>query len=200
VDDPKSASGDFQEFALPSQITKLLILLVLAAGAASALAYSHLQTARDHALLREHDLAICTADLSSIASASGQGIVVRPGVDDPELNRRLRSAATIAGVGNELVSIDPGPARQVRDTDYDETVVYLRLDNVTLRQLVTFLHQLSSRDKALRTKSLQLAPPAPTGIARAPLPATTLKQESGELWTADVTLAYLSYSPHGNKP
>jgi len=185
---------------LPSQLTKLLLLLVLAAGAASALAYSRLATARDRAALREHDLAICTTDLSAIASASGQGIVVRPGVDDPELNRRLRAAATIAGVRNELASIDPGPARQVRDTDYDETVVYLRLDNVTLRQLVTFLHQLSSRDKALRTKSLQLAPPAPTGIARTQGATTSLKQESGELWSADVTLAFLSYSPHGTKP
>jgi len=185
---------------LHSQLTKLLILLLIAAGAATGFAYSRLQTARDHADMRQNDLAVCLKDLSEIASNSGQGIVVRAGVDDPELNRRLRSAATIAGVPNELVSIDPGPARQVRDTDYDETVVYLRLDNVTLRQLVTFLHQLSSRDKALRTKSLQLAPPAPTGIARPQVATTGAKPESGEPWTADVTLAYLSYSPHGNKP
>ncbi len=177
-----------------SRTTQLLIVLLIAAAAVMGVAYSRLGTAREHAALRQSDLALCMADLAEMTSGAGPGIVVRPGVDDPELNRRLRAAATIAGVPNELVSIDPGPARQVRDTDYDETVVYLRLDNVTLRELVTFLHQLSEKDKALRTKMLQLAPPTQTGIVR---PTVAL---AGELWTADVTLAYLSYSPHRAKP
>jgi len=175
-------------------MTRLLVLLLIAAAAVMGVAYARLGTARDRAALRQGDLTLCMADLTEMTSGAGPGIVVRAGVEDPELNRRLRAAATIAGVPNELVSIDPGPARQVRDTDYDETVVFLRLDNVTLRQLVTFLHQLSDKDKALRTKMLQLAPSAQTGIVR-PIVAP-----GGELWTADVTLAYLSFSPHKAKP
>lgn len=165
--------------------TPLLIALVVAAGLAAAVAFSWLQKQRSAAEAAGRDLARCRADLADLArwNAAGSGDVPLT-ADSPELNRRLHDAAAEAGVPDELASIDPGQPRPVRDTDYAETLVFLRLNSVTLRQLVTFLHNLSAHDAGVRTRSIELGAPAGQG-----------PDGGGDAWAADVTLAYLSYAP-----
>jgi hypothetical protein len=146
-----------------------------------------MEQSQDAAIRSAADLATCRQQLADLAKWRGRSNAASTRPDDPALNRSLRSAATIAGVGDELLSIEPGQPSPLRDSDFSETPVYLRMRGLTLRQLVTFLHQLSESNTNVRAKSIELSPPEgqPT-----PTPAGDAEQ-----WTGDVTLAYLAYTP-----
>jgi hypothetical protein len=183
---------------LPTQLTKLLICILLAAGLAQLLAWSRLQHAIDDAASRAQDLADVRADVNDLktwniatppptspASPTETATASHP---DDELNRRLSQAAQAARMTDQIAGIEPGPSIRLNDGDFTETPVYVRLSNVTLRELVTFLYQLSSTDRALRSKMIELsAPELGTGAPPA--------QGHVEIWTADLTLNNLTFSP-----
>jgi hypothetical protein len=174
---------------MSNQRTQLLIVLLLIAGVAAVLGYAQLERSRDAAVRSAADLADCRQQLADLARWRGQSNAASATPDDPELNRSLRSAATIAGVADQLISIEPGQPTPVRDSDFSETPVYVRLRALSLRQLVTFLHQLSTSNSSVRAKSIELSPPLDA-------PATpTMTAGDDEQWTGDVTLAYLIYTP-----
>jgi hypothetical protein len=183
----------------PSQVraTRFLSVLLIAAVVGLLAAYSRLRSAAIAARAVRLDLAACQQDLADMGGAAITDDTVTANPTDPEFNRRLRRAATVAGIPDEVVSIEPGVPRRVGETDFNETLVSLRLNTVTLRQLVTFLHELSSRDPAVRTRILELAAPAePVGPSAAAADGAFEKEASvDENWSADVTLAYLSFLP-----
>ena len=119
-------------------------------------------------------------------NGGGSGTGDTMGVTDTQTSRHLRDAAAAAGVAEKLVSIEPGEPNQVAGTDYQETLVFLRLEPLPLRQLVTFLHEHAAADAASRTKAIELS--------TAPTPGVD------QLWLADVTLAYIRYAPQPVPP
>ena len=174
------------------QLTTLLALLLLAAAVLAVFSLLRMESAREDANASERDLAVCQEDLADLAKWRAVRTTGAPtNSTDPELNRRLSAAAVAAGIPGELASIEPGQPNRVRETDYTETPVYLRLNAVTLRQLLTFLNELSASDAAVRAKTIELAPPAVVGPAN--------PQTPGEFWTTDVALAYLTYAPRGRE-
>jgi len=183
---------------LPAQFTRLLSVLLIAAVALLLLAWSRLDKVRAQAVASQRDLAVCTADLADIPSTTMTEDALPPtNPEDPELNRRLRDAAVAAGVPDELVSIEPGPPHRVGITDYNETIIALRLNVVTLRQLTVFLYSLSAKDPNMRSKLISLSLPGGAnqfGPVPSTAPATTGPSET---WTADISLAYLSLAPRG---
>lgn len=178
-----------------SQWTRLLIALIVAAGALATLGFGRLQSQRRQALNSEADLQACLADLAAMSPGVERSALSPQGEVDPELNRRLRSAADAAGLADQLASIDPLPPRPLRDTEYDEMLVVLHLNAATVKQVVTFLHQLSATDRAMRTKMIEMATPETAGASGPP----ATQPAPDELWTTDVTLAYLSFAPR-HKP
>jgi hypothetical protein len=170
----------------PRQRTQLLALLLIPSAIAAASGWSSLNTNRANALDRQKDLAICNTELATInvkaATSAGQNTAT---TDDLAINRRLRGAAIAAHLSDQLSSVDPGAAVRLPDSDYLQTPIYLRLNAVTLRELVSFLYELSSTDNALRTSDIELSPP----LASPPAGA-----EAGDRWTADITLSYLAYA------
>jgi hypothetical protein len=177
----------------------LLALLAICGAILAGFALLRMQNAQEEALRSEQDLAVCRADLIDLARwRSGRTTAAPLSAADPELNRRLSAAALAAGIAGELASIEPGQPNRVRETDYTQTPVYVRLGAVTLRQLMTFLRELSARDAAVRTKGIELSPPT------APASASSTALVSGaasldELWTTDLTLSYLTYAPRGRE-
>lgn len=171
-----------------SQSTTLLTLLLLATGATVAVAFLRLESLHDSAGAAQRDLQVCRSELAELAQWQSTRTTGAPlNSSDPALNRRLTAAAVAAGISGELASIEPGQPIRLRDTDYSETPVYLRLNAVTLRQVANFLTDLSSHDAAVRAKTIELAiPSAP------PQPPSTV-----ERWTTDIALAYQTYSPRG---
>jgi hypothetical protein len=163
--------------------TQLLSVLLIVAAVAAVISLVQLREARGDALDRLEDLRLVRADLADLAHARiGGGISPSAGSSDPALTRRLRSAATAAGVADQLSSIEPGQPSRLPDTDYMETPVFVRLDAATLQSLVTMLSDLSADERAIAVRSIELSPPA------SPKP-------SEETWTADLTFAYVTYSP-----
>jgi hypothetical protein len=176
---------------MSSHRTKLLGLLLLAAGMLAAWGWSWQSRQRAAAEGSAADLAACKvalADLEHLGAAPASVAVA--GGSDGDLNQPLRAAAVAAGIPDELASIDPGQPRQLPQADYSQTLVFLRLNSVTLCQLVTFLHTLSAQNASVRTKSIELAP-----AGEAASSVGSKEKEMVENWAADVTLACLNYSP-----
>jgi len=168
--------------------TQLLIGLVLLSGIAAAFAYMRMERRRDAALAAERDLQIVHRDLAEMQTAGGGPHVVLGKFDPQELSRRLNTAAAVAGIPDKLKDVDPNNAPvRLGNSDYSERPVILRFEGVTLEQLTRFLHELAANDPGSRAKSVELSPPEGSTPAAA--------GAGGELWTADVAIAYLNYAP-----
>lgn len=103
-----------------------------------------------------------------------------------ELAKLVEQSAQAAALPQQaLVQIDPQPARRVGETAYREQATRLELRDVTLRQLVTFLHGLSHDDLGMEVSDLRL---------RAPRDDKSV-QPTDETWTAEVTLTHLIFAP-----
>ncbi len=173
---------------MAKSLTTLLALVIVVTLLTTAIAYLRLDAARSAAVASERDYQICRDDLRDLDAWHVTGGATGNSTgQDLELNRRVRRAATVATLGKEqLVSIEPGPSVRVRDTDMLRTPVYLRLDDVTLRQVVAFVHELTAGDESVRATGIELSTPQGPAAARA---------GGGEPWTADVTVSQSSINP-----
>lgn len=174
----------------PAELTKWLTVLVLLSAAGVFAAYLRFDHARaaaaDGAAYYDQGM----ADLQRIVVAgntTGLAASASPVAEgEAQLNQRLRAAALDAGLSDQLLSIEPGQPQQLRDRDLKDTPIFLQLNGVTLPQLVAFLRCLTEDDRHVVPRNVSLTAP-PGG------PATT--RDAAEPWTADITLAYLTYSP-----
>ncbi len=169
--------------------TRMLCLLIVAAAAAAWVSASRLLDARGRAFAAAEDLRVVQSQLADLSAAGGAepspssaGGAGRGGAD-PELNRRLRDAASFAGAGAQLASIEPSEPRPLEGSDRAELLLFLHFDRATLRSVVTFLQRLSSTAPGVRPASIELA--ADAGSAASPSPG-----ESAETWLVDLTLSY----------
>ncbi|HEV8291500.1 MAG TPA: hypothetical protein VGP94_06235 [Tepidisphaeraceae bacterium] len=170
-----------------NRATFILLLLLVASAVAAALAFAHMQHNRTLAERQQNDLHQSLRLLADLESNKSPARLIATRLDGSDLNRRIRDAATAAGISQNLSGIEPNRPVRVRDSDYNELMVFLRFESVSIRQLSTFMHRLSSIDPACRIKSIELDSP--------PDPADTTN------WTSDLTLAYLTYAPRDkNQP
>jgi hypothetical protein len=133
---------------------------------------------RDDALASERDLSECRGYLAEVTvmgtkSARAADVAVADSAID--INQRLREAAAAAGAGETLTSIEPGNTETVGEST--ESCVFLHLEPITMRQLVTFLYQLSADHAGARAKAIELEAPA--------------GDTQGDTWVADVSIGYL---------
>jgi hypothetical protein len=158
--------------------TSLLVVLLIAASLSAWLALAHLAGARDRANTSARDLATSRKALAALRGA--RAATPTAANDSNPINSVLREAASASGASAKLASIEPGQSAAIAGTDYDETPVFLRIDPMPLRPLVTFLHAASARDPRVRCRSIELS-----------------AGDSPDAWSADITLAYLSHSARG---
>jgi hypothetical protein len=164
--------------------TILLVLLLAAAAAGAGAAWSRLDSGRSRADASRDDLSACRAKFAAIDSISAMTGAAT--ADEATIDRRLARAAAAALSDQQLASTDVISSARAGDSNFTQTIVSLRLDAVTLKQLVGFLTELSAGDNAVRTTDIDLTPPQTARPAGA---------EAGDRWTADVTLVYLAFSP-----
>ena len=165
--------------------TVLLVMLVATAAIACAAAGLWMSEKRESALVAATDLAAARRDMSYIAQARlAPGQNVAQSLDSSQISRRIREATRAAGL-DDPSSLEPSPPARVGTSDYTETPVYLALEPLTLRQLVTFLHHLCRIDPGARIKQIELSPPESIAAQEGP----------EDLWTAGVAVGYLTYSP-----
>ncbi len=109
-------------------------------------------------------------------------VAERRELEASELTARIEEAAARAGIGTEqLLRIEPGPARRLGESAYREKPTRVELGRLKLEALVRFLHDLVAQGSSLMVTDLRIE--APHG------------DEEGEDWTAEATLSYLVYDP-----
>ena len=99
-----------------------------------------------------------------------------------EMSKRIEATAIAMGIAEDkIAAIDPDPVVRIGDTAYLEKATEVQLREVTLPQLIGLLGKLVEGNHELCVKALWLSVPP--------------RNESGNLWTADLTISYLIYSP-----
>jgi len=167
--------------------TILLSLLLLAGFLVMIIAAIRMNKFRDDAATAQANLLQGQRTIKEIRQwKASPGRAAAVSADTPELTRRLRQAATAAGLA-EPPGIEPESPKPIGNSDYSEMALDLRFEPLTLRQLSTFLHTLAKIDPSSRAKAIELSTPDQ--------PATTLGKPAEELWRADVAVGYLTYTP-----
>ena len=163
--------------------TILLVLLLAIAGVTAGLACSNYADRQEIAKRAQADLAEC-----SKLAARIQAIQARPQLasDKPrqaaETTGMIEAAAKSAKIpAGKLVRISPGPARRLGDSPYKEKPTEVFLKNVTMKQVVAFLHDLTGPAGGLTARTLRLSSPS--------------ARDTGNLWSVDLELTYLIYDP-----
>ena len=158
------------------------VLAVLLVGAA-LWAYGRCRSQRATAIAARDDLAECKAlarQIDQLRHRPDQAGAKELHLD--VLNRRIESAARAARIVPEAIdAIWPKGCARVGDTVYLENSTLIVLKRVTMKQLVTALHELTASTPGLAVKSLRLNTPR--------------GQETSDCWDADAVVGYLFYSP-----
>lgn len=162
----------------PSLMAAVIAIALLVAV---AWCYLRLSDARSAAASAAQDLADCRTlatriqslrRLPSVAGASERGAA--------DLSRQIERAAQSAEFREGSIErIEPQSPRRVGETNYRAVSTQVRMRDVNLRQVFTFLHSLCSN--SLHLSSIRLS--APRG------------DENSDRWTVETTLSYLVYSP-----
>jgi hypothetical protein len=127
-------------------------------------------TQRDSAVAAGQSTANCRALAAAIQSSASlhSSFIIHPSA----FSSSLSAATEQAGIPSASISqIAPEPAHPIADTPYEQHPIRLSLHDLTLRQLVTFLHAL------------------PCDVDELHLSATG---ENADTWAADLTVDYLT--------
>ena len=99
-----------------------------------------------------------------------------------ETTALVERAAKSAGIDAvKLLRITPGTPQRIGDTAYKEKPTRVLLKDVTLEQLTKLLHMMASSPQVLHPKSIRLSTPN--------------REDTGNLWGAEVEVTYLIYDP-----
>lgn len=163
--------------------TVLIAVLICLLAAAAIWSCGYMRDQRKAALLAAGNLRECrelTARIKKIRHRPRKA-------DDAErlateTTRRIETAALSAGITTDkLIRITPEPAQRLGDTVYKEKPTQVALKKITLKQLTWFVHALISGPDALHARSIRLTAPR--------------REDTGNLWSAEVELTYLIYDP-----
>jgi len=165
-----------RELWLIGTMLALLLLTVLwSYGQMSASKEAVLSAAQDTAQCRH--LADRIGQLQHKPSLAGSSELAMT-----ELARLIEQAAAGSEIpGGSLVRITPEAARRIGDSVYKEKPTQVLLRNVTLGQIVRFLHSLTGNDSGLEARQIRLSAPR--------------DQQTGDQWVLEATLGYLIYAP-----
>src|SRR6267378_3155880 len=111
-----------------NRTTSILMLLVLASAIAATITFARMQQHRTAAEKQESDLAQSLRLLSDLESNKSPARLIATRLDGSDMNRRIRDAANAAGISQNLSGIEPNRPVRVRDSDYNELMVFLRFE------------------------------------------------------------------------
>lgn len=161
--------------------TRLLVLLVVVSALCATVAYARMARQRGLARDARADLAECQALIARLAGTSSMAIPAAAPPDLGDLNRRIRAAATAAGLSeSSLPSVESRQPMPVENSNLREMALFLGFDSMTLEQLATFLHRMTSSDSSCSVETIELS-----------VPETPDGKPDDAKWRADLQLAYL---------
>lgn len=102
-----------------------------------------------------------------------------------DLAVKIERAAQVAEIPEaSIVSITPQQGRRMGESSHVEHPTDVELRGISLKQLASFLRELSSAESGLHATMLRVSAPR-TGEAR----------ENSETWAVELVLTYLLFSP-----
>ncbi|MEM9420562.1 MAG: hypothetical protein AAGA25_16160 [Planctomycetota bacterium] len=118
------------------------------------------------------------------------------------LARLVEQAADEASIDRHALDrIWPQPARRIGDSPYQRKTTQLVVRNVSLQQVITFLHELIQAESALSVDQLRLsAPPGslptlPPSLIGQSTSTLTQAYAEDEFWTLEASVSHLLYQP-----
>lgn len=107
-------------------------------------------------------------------------------IQSAELVRHIEQAvAKVQLPPQALIRVTPDTAQRIGDTPYMEKRTEVQLKDISLSQLVFFLHSLT-QESGLRSTAIRISAPR--------------NADSQNKWIADLTLSYWIYSPKSGQP
>jgi hypothetical protein len=157
--------------------------IVVALGAMIVLSGQYLQGKRDAAAMAANDLAHCRSLAVQVAPEVGRAKgEPAQAMAASDLTRLIEQAAQGAGVLPEaLARITPEPAKRLENSTLREEATEVVLQQITLRQLIGFLHAVTSGNSVVGVRSVRLLSPP--------------EEEVGRHWTAEVRVVQLIQAP-----
>lgn len=164
--------------ALRVSVAVLMLLVCIASWSYYTMA-SHRSTAHRSA----QELTDCVELVAQIKAIDQQPKRAQSDVlAHTDLTQRIEQAADLSGIDAvNLTRIASSPPRRLAKLPYEERPTSIALGDVTLPQLVEFMHRLGDQAEGLWIKNISLH--APRG------------EEVGDRWMADTTISYLIYIP-----
>ena len=152
----------------------------------SAWRYGRLVEDRSTAEAAAEDLAQCEhlrKQIQELDQRARQGEAAAS-VPLEEWTRRIEQSAHDAQIGpKRLVRIWPQPVEKTQDAARCRQAIQVLLNEVSLRQMITFLYTLESAPAGLRVAKIQLSA------------AQRSKQPDLHAWTGEATLFHIVYDP-----
>jgi hypothetical protein len=147
--------------------------------------YQAMTQARGLAVQNQSELADCykmALQIDCYNHSKKPALAAEGELKSAETTALIEQAAKSAGIPQaNLAQIFPESPQRLGDSAYKEKPTQVRVENVTLQQLTAMLYTLAGNAKPLKAKSIRLAAPR--------------QQETGNLWTAELSLTYLIYDP-----
>lgn len=173
-----------------NEISRGTVLVALAGMLlATGVGWSYLNqiTSQRRYLSERENLAECKAIAKKITDLRRrkQRALLRTKPTD-ELNRRIDAWAKQAGISSEnLIRIQPREPRRIGDSQYLEQITELEVYETTLPKLIQFSQIAEQNGEGLKLSSLRVSPPR----------SASSEQGKTEVWSAEMALTYLIYSP-----
>jgi hypothetical protein len=163
-----------------------VLLTALALAAFDGWSWLRMSSAQDAAQRAAGETQVCQEMAQRIIDLERRPAVASSRqLGGSEVAQRIESAAHSAGMGTDsLLRIAPDAPRRLGDSSYLEQPTQILLRRVTLAQLAVFLHDVVADVQGLEVRGVRLSVPH--------------EQESAGVWTVELTLADLLYSPKAN--
>jgi len=191
-------------------MNRLLLILFSVAAASVAVATVRLQSAAREAATARNALADCRlflADAERQAAAASLGLIggmsAQPGHPTAhgltDMESRIRAAGSVAGVAEELTSVEIAEPVGSDDTGVRQTKVFLHFEALSLEALTRFLQHLAGADPDFIAQMIELGPPDGDDEGGRG-GATSAPAVDAERWSVDVTLVYRDRSAAQRQP
>jgi hypothetical protein len=161
----------------------LVIILACLLVAASLYCYLHMVEQAAAADAARLELQTCREMAQAIRQRRSRPAAISS--SEPLANETIgliERHAQAAGIPPaSLIRISPDPHRRVDDSAYKEKPTQIFLRAVTIEQLIQLVHGIDSEVGGLSAQAIRLSAPR--------------ADDTGALWNAEVTVAYLFYDP-----
>ena len=169
----------------PTNQRRLVLAGLLGVTLLVTTTWSYAALRRNHAAAKNaaNDLITCQTLAAEIRDLGRQPAVAQSKqIQLDELTRHIEQSTKMASIPpDRLIRIWPDPASRVGNTPYQRKSTQVLFRRVTLRQIIMFLHTISSRKGGPQATRIRLLAPR--------------DDASDKLWTVETTLTHLIYQP-----